>query len=173
MRVLLVMEVDWLVDEVIAALGGADTSFTVCGDGRQVSKQVAAVAAEGGAYDLAVVDLQIGSMGGVAVTMALRLDASAGRLPAVPVLLLLDRVADVHLAKRCGAEGWLVKPLDPLRLRRAAHAVARGSTYTESLVDHAEPGVATTSGAMTINPDLGVEAVPVVERPGSEPAPAG
>jgi DNA-binding response OmpR family regulator len=171
-RVLLVMDVDWLVDEVVAALGGADTSFTVCSDGRRVSKQVAAVAAEGDAYDLAVVDLQIGSMGGVAVTMALRLDASAGRLPAVPVLLLLDRVADVHLAKRCGAEGWLVKPLDPVRLRRAAHAVARGSTYTEGLVDHAETGVASTSGALTIDPDLGVGAAPIDERSGSEPTTA-
>ena len=47
--------------------------------------------------------------------------------------MLLDRVADVHLAKRCGADGWLVKPLDPLRLRRAARAVAAGSRYTEGL----------------------------------------
>ena len=45
-----------------------------------------------------VLDLQIGSMGGMAVTMALRLDESSGRLPHVPVLMLLDRVADVHLA---------------------------------------------------------------------------
>jgi CheY-like chemotaxis protein len=171
-RILLVMDVDWLVDEIVAAVGGADTSFTVCSDGRQVSKQVAAVAAEGGAYDLAVVDLQIGSMGGVAVTMALRLDASSGRLPAVPVLLLLDRVADVHLAKRCGAEGWLVKPLDALRLRRAAHAVARGSTYVEGLVDHAETSVTPTGRALSIDPDLGVEAAPIDEPSGSEATPA-
>jgi DNA-binding response OmpR family regulator len=167
------MDVDWLVDEVVAALGDADTSFTVCSDGRQVSKQVAAVAADGGAYDFAVVDLQVGSMGGVAVTMALRLDASSGRLPAVPVLLLLDRVADVHLAKRCGAEGWLIKPLDPLRLRRAARAVARGSTYAEGLVDHGETGVATTGGAPAIDPDLGVETQAVDAAIGSEPTPAG
>ena len=73
----------------------------------------------------AIFDLQIGSMGGMAVTMALRLDESSGRLPHVPVLMLLDRIADVHLAKRSGADGWLVKPLDPLRLRRAVRAVAR------------------------------------------------
>jgi DNA-binding NarL/FixJ family response regulator len=137
-RVLLVMDADWLVDDIAAALGDHDTSFTVCTEGRQVSKQVAAVAAEGGVYDVAIVDLQIGSMGGVAVTMALRLDASADLLPAVPVLLLLDRVADVQLARRCGADGWLVKPLDPLRIRRAARAVAAGSTYTEGLAG-AEP----------------------------------
>ena len=41
--------------------------------------------------DLVVVDLQIGSMGGMAVTMGLpRLDESAGTLPHVPVLMLLD-----------------------------------------------------------------------------------
>ena len=76
------MDVDWLVDEVVAALGDADTSFTVCSDGRLVSDQVASVAKHGGNYDLVIADLQIGSMGGVAVTMALRLDASSGRLPA-------------------------------------------------------------------------------------------
>jgi CheY-like chemotaxis protein len=140
--VLLAMDADWLVDDIVAALGDSDTSFTVCSDGRLVSERVAFESKQGGVYDLVVADLQIGSMGGVAVTMALRLDASAGRLPAVPVLLLLDRVADVHLAKRCGADGWLVKPLDPLRLRRAARAVAAGSRYTEGLYPSSQPAPA-------------------------------
>ena len=69
---------------------------------------------------IAVLDLQIGSMGGMAVTMGLRLDESAGALLRVPVLMLLDRQADVHLAKRCDADGWLIKPLDALSLKRAA-----------------------------------------------------
>jgi DNA-binding response OmpR family regulator len=172
-RVLLAMDVDWLVDDVVAALGGADTSFTVCSEGRLVSKQVATEARTGGAYDLAIVDLQIGSMGGVAVTMGLRLDASAGLVPEVPVLLLLDRVADVHLAKRCGADGWLIKPLDPLRLRRAARAIAAGSRYTEGLAERAEPGVSMRGGSLTIDPVLGVEATPVDEPAATEPATAG
>jgi DNA-binding response OmpR family regulator len=172
-RILLATDVDWLVDDVVAALGGPDTSFTVCSEGREVCPQIARVAREGGAYDIAIVDLQIGSMGGVAVTMAMRLDASVGLLPSVPVVMLLDRVADVHLAKRSGADGWLVKPLDPLRLRRAARAVAAGRPYTEGLEDHAEPSVVTTGGALTIDPALGVETVPTDESPSSEPAPAG
>jgi DNA-binding NarL/FixJ family response regulator len=172
-RVLLAMDADWLVADIVAALGDTDTSFTVCGEGRRVSDQVASLAKQGDAYGLVIADLQIGSMGGVAVTMALRLDASAGSLPAVPVLLLLDRVADVHLAKRCGADGWLVKPLDPVRLRRAARAVAAGSRYTEGLADYAEAGVASTAGAFTINADLGVEDVSAAEPAGSEPASAG
>jgi CheY-like chemotaxis protein len=64
-------------------------------------------------------------MGGMAVTMALRLDESAGRLPHVPVLMLLDRQADLHLAKRSAADGWIVKPLDALRLQRAVDDILR------------------------------------------------
>ena len=43
--------------------------------------------------------------------------------------MLLDRRPDVFLARRSGAEGWLVKPLDPLRLRRADAALLDGGTY--------------------------------------------
>ena len=68
---------------------------------------------------LLVVDLQMGSMGGMAVCLELRLEESYGNLPHVPVLMLLDRRADVFLARRSGAEGFIVKPLDPMRIRRA------------------------------------------------------
>lgn len=139
MHVLLATDATWLVDDVVAALGDGQTSFTVCSDGREVSRQVAKRHDADGSFDIAVVDLQIGSMGGIAVTMALRLDASAGTAPDIPVLVLLDRVADVHLAKRSGADGWLVKPLDPLRLRRAVRTIAAGGTYTEGLVEPHAP----------------------------------
>src|SRR6202021_4280547 len=79
--------------------------------------------------DLVIVDLQMGNMGGMAVCLELRLEASYGNLPHVPVLMLLDRRPDVFLAKRSGAEGWLVKPLDPLRLRKATAALLDGGTY--------------------------------------------
>jgi CheY-like chemotaxis protein len=79
-----------------------------------------------------VLDLQVGSMGAMAVTMNLRLDESGGRMPHVPVVMLLDRTADVHLARRSGAEGWLVKPIDSLRLRRAVSEIRAGGTWHES-----------------------------------------
>jgi len=69
--------------------------------------------------DLVVLDMQIGNMGGVAVAIDLRLEASAGRDPDVPILLLLDREADRFLAKRGDADAELVKPVDPGTLRRA------------------------------------------------------
>ena len=133
-HILLATDADWIVAEITNALGGSDDTFTVCRDGRVVTDQV-----KGRTPDLAIFDLQVGSMGGMAVTMSLRLDESAGALPHVPVLMLLDRAADVHLARRCGAEGWLIKPLDALRLRRAATAIAAGEPYTEGVPVGAEP----------------------------------
>jgi CheY-like chemotaxis protein len=133
-HVLLATDADWVVDEVTSALGGPDTSFTLCRDGRAVTTAVTERLP-----DLAVLDLQSGSMGGMAVAMDLRLDESGGRLDHIPVLMLLDRRADVHLARRSGAEGWLIKPLDALRLRRAAAAIAGGGTYAEGMP--AAPGV--------------------------------
>jgi DNA-binding response OmpR family regulator len=127
-HILLATDADWIVDEVTAALGGPDTTFTVCRDGRAVAGQVRVRRP-----DLAIVDLQVGSMGGMAITMALRLDESGGLLPHVHVLMLLDRVADLYLAQRSGAEGWLIKPLDALRLHRAARATTGGSTYFEGI----------------------------------------
>ncbi len=79
--------------------------------------------------DLVIVDLQMGNMGGMAVCLELRLEESYGNLDHVPVLMLLDRRPDVFLAKRSGAEGWVVKPLDPIRLRRAVEALLAGRTY--------------------------------------------
>ena len=130
---LLAADAAWLVDDVVAALGGSTTSFTVCREGRDVSTVLDDRTERGESVDIGIFDLQIGSMGGMAVTMALRLDASAGAAPDVPVLMLLDRHADVHLARRSGANGWLVKPLDPLRLRRAVRTVIAGDSYQEGL----------------------------------------
>ena len=128
MHLLLATGADWVVDEVTAALGGPDTSFTVCREGRLVSDLV-----EHGNVDVVITDLQIGSMGGMAVAMALRLDASVGSVPEVPIVMLLDRAADVYLAQRSGAESWLIKPLDALRLRRAVNAAVAGESYTEGM----------------------------------------
>ncbi len=125
-HVLLAADADWVINEVVAALGDATTSLSVVRSGYHVTEAV-----KQRTPDVAVLDLQIGNMGGMAVTMALRLDESVGALPHVPVLMLLDRRADVNLARRSNADGWLIKPLDPLRLRRATKAVAGGGTYVE------------------------------------------
>lgn len=127
MHVLVATDAQYVLDDIIAALGTPETSFTICRDGRDVTAVVTQRTP-----DVAVLDLQVGSMGAMAVTMNLRLDESGGRLPHVPVVMLLDRMADVHLARRSGAEGWLVKPIDSLRLRRAVSEIRAGGTWHES-----------------------------------------
>jgi DNA-binding response OmpR family regulator len=127
-HILLATDADWIVDEVTASLGGPDTSFTVCRDGHVVSKVVAERSP-----DVVITDLQVGTMGGMAISMALRLDESAGVLPHVPVVMLLDRTADVYVAQRSHAESWLIKPLDALRLRRAVTAAIAGERYQEGV----------------------------------------
>ncbi len=83
--------------------------------------------------DIAILDMQVGSMGGMAITMDLRLDYSSGALPNVPILMLLDREADVHMARRSGANGWIIKPLDALRLRKAVNAIVAGGCFAEGV----------------------------------------
>ncbi len=128
LTVLLATDADWIRDEVVAALGDESTTLASVRAGRDVTAAIAEVEPA-----LVVLDLQIGNMGGMAACMALRLEEGGGRLPHVPVLMLLDRAADVFLAQRSGAEGWLIKPLDAFRLRRAATAILAGGTYMEGI----------------------------------------
>lgn len=124
-EVLLATDADWLHRDVEAALDGEHTVARVR-RGADVRGAVAELEP-----DLVVLDLQIGNMGGMATCLDLRLEAGAGRLPDLPVLMLLDREADVFLARRSGADGWLVKPLDALRIQRAVQALLDGGTYVE------------------------------------------
>jgi DNA-binding response OmpR family regulator len=127
---LVATDADWILDQVQAALGGPDTTWTVCRSGKAVRGAVAAASTP---IEAAVLDLQIGTMGGMAVTLDLRLEESGGRLPHVPVVMLLDRTADVFLAQRSAADGWLIKPLDAIRLRRALRTVLAGGRFTEGV----------------------------------------
>jgi DNA-binding NarL/FixJ family response regulator len=96
--------------------------------------------------DLVITDLQVGSMGGMAISLELRLEESGGRLPHVPVLMLCDRRADVFLARRSTAEGWLVKPLDALRIRKAVRTLLAGGTFHDDTYKPLTVEVAPASG---------------------------
>jgi DNA-binding response OmpR family regulator len=122
--VLIATDADEVFDELDAAL--ADSSTTI--ERVRSGQEVRAAALEGDP-DLVVLDLQIGRMGGVATSLDLRNEQSGGRMPALRVLLLLDREADEFLARRSGADGWIVKPLDALEIRRAtAELLAQPAT---------------------------------------------
>ena len=132
--VLLATDADWIADDVEAALGG-DHRVVRVRTGAEVPGEVLRLTPA-----LVVLDLQIGNMGGMATAMNLRLDAGAGRIPSCPILMLLDREADVFLARRCEVPGWLIKPVDAFRLRKAANALLAGGTFEEGVpADAAAP----------------------------------
>ena len=124
--VLLATDADRLHDEVDAALGDDTTTVHRVRSGREVVPAVKRLEP-----DLVVLDLQIGNMGGMATCLSLRSEEGAGRLEPRSILMLLDRTADVFLARRADADGWLVKPLDAFRIRRAAEALLAGGTHHE------------------------------------------
>ncbi len=115
-----------VIADIAAAVGGRETTVRSVGSGLRRAPGRAPADA-----DLVILDLQIGNMGGMAACLDLRLEAGAGRLDEVPILMLLDRRADVFLARRSGADGFLVKPLDPIRVRRAVKAVLAGELYED------------------------------------------
>ncbi|MGI8984943.1 MAG: response regulator [Acidimicrobiales bacterium] len=126
-EVLVVSDSSRVREEVIASLPDAGITVRELNHGADVLPAVLV-----STPDLLVLDSQIGSMGGMATTLDLHLEAGAGRAPAVPILMLLDRRADVFLARRSDAEGWVVKPIDPLRLGRAIAALLAGGTYEDT-----------------------------------------
>lgn len=127
---LVATDAPWIHDEVEAALATPDRAVRWVRRGMDVPRAVADLSPS-----LVVLDLQIGNMGGMATCMALRLESGVGRLPRVPVLMLLDREADIFLARRSDADGWLVKPIDAFRLRTAASELLDGGRYTEGVPD--------------------------------------
>lgn len=132
---LLATDADWIHEEVDASLAGDDIEVFRVREGVEVLPTVHALSP-----DLVVLDLQIGNMGGMAACMDIRLDESVGRLEHVPVLMLLDRDVDAFLANRSEADGWVVKPLDAFRLRRAATALLAGEVHHEGMATVTEAG---------------------------------
>jgi DNA-binding response OmpR family regulator len=126
-EVLVVSDSSKVREEVIASLPDAGITVRELNHGADVLPAVLEKTP-----DLVILDQQIGRMGGMATTLDLHLEAGAGRAPHVPVLQLLDRRADVFLARRSEAEGWVVKPIDPLRLGRAITAVLAGGTFEDT-----------------------------------------
>ncbi len=125
--ILIATDTPHLFDEFRSVLDGPDTTVRWVRSGHEVT-----AAADRQPPDLAVLDLQIGAMGGIAVALDLRLDQGAGRIERFPQLVVLDRRADVFIARRAGVEGWILKPLDPIRIRRATAALLAGDTFYDT-----------------------------------------
>lgn len=100
--VLLVADRRSVIDQVHAALASADIELVDHSD-----SDTAAATAYAMKVDVVLVDMQVGSMGAMAVTRDVRAKAGVGE--PIPVTILLDRQADAFLAGRSGARNWLLK----------------------------------------------------------------
>lgn len=122
-RVLVVADEAWARNDVHSALTSPDYELVDHHDPKTVANLVA-----DGSVDAVVVDLQVSSMGGMAVTRSVRENATVLGAAATPVVLLLDRAADKFLAGRSGAAGWVVKPFTAQELRGVvSEAIAKPS----------------------------------------------
>ena len=88
-EILVVSDAPWVRREVIAALDDDTIREVETGD-------AVPPAVRERRPDLVITDLQVGSMGGMAISLELRLEESGGRLPHVPVLMLCDRIRRLH-----------------------------------------------------------------------------
>jgi DNA-binding response OmpR family regulator len=82
--------------------------------------------------DLVILDLQIGNMGATAITLDIRLEEGAGRIDPTKILVLLDRRADVFMTRRSGADGFVVKPINALKIRRAVEEVLEKGKFEDT-----------------------------------------
>jgi DNA-binding response OmpR family regulator len=118
MKVLLVADSPWVANQVRSALGGTHDIVEVTDPSE--AEDVATTAEA----DVVIIDMQVGSMGGMAITRNIKGVVMSGESPDAPIVLLLDRSADEFIAKRSGADAWLIKPFTSQDLAATRASVA-------------------------------------------------
>lgn len=132
-RVLVLADEPWIRNEVHAALTAGDLVLIDHDDPTTVVDAI--IEHE---VDAVVADMQVGSMGGMAVVRRIRAASSIEDLEEVPVILLLDRSADAFLARRAAAAGWVQKPFTSREIATVLDA-AIGTAPTNDDELHAIP----------------------------------
>ena len=117
-KVLLVADASWVANEVRASLSLGEWFIEETSDPRLATSLVMEQRP-----DAVIVDMQVGSMGGMAVIRAIRGEIDEAERPRT--VLLLDRSADEFIARRAGADACVLKPINAYELRTA---LQRGHT---------------------------------------------
>jgi DNA-binding response OmpR family regulator len=117
--VLLVADRRSVIDWVHAVLSSADVTII---DHAEPASAAAAASEHG--VDRVIVDMQVGAMGAMAVTRAVRAETESDP---IPVTIILDREADSFLARRAGADTWIGKDASASELRAAVLPVSSRS----------------------------------------------
>ncbi len=111
-KALVVADSAWVVNDIEASLSIGEWDLAFEEEPRSILDHVAAHKP-----DVVIVDLQISSMGGMAVIREMRDMIEPGERP--KTVLLLDRAADEFLARRAGADACVLKPFTAQALREA------------------------------------------------------
>lgn len=111
-KILLVTDSEWVRNDVKAALGVGGWELSELDDPKAAADTAAQVKA-----DTVAVDMQVGSMGGMAVIRSIRGVMEGSQRPRL--VLLLDRSADQFLARRAGADASVLKPFTAQGFRAA------------------------------------------------------
>jgi len=109
---LVVADGSWVTNEVRSALSVGSWQIEEINDPRTVTDRL-----EGSRFDAVIIDMQVGSKGGMAVIRSIRQATDDTNRPRM--VLLLDRSADEFLARRAGADASVLKPFDAPELRAA------------------------------------------------------
>jgi DNA-binding response OmpR family regulator len=113
-RIIVIADEAWARNEVHAALTQPDYTLIDHSDPSTAPELL-----DVESPDAVVIDLQVASMGGMAIARELHQQAALNDKVEVPVVLLLDRAADSFLAKRSGVAAWVTKPFTAHDLRTA------------------------------------------------------
>ena len=102
----------WVTNEVRSALSVGSWRIEEIDDPRSVTDRL-----EESRVDAVIIDMQVGSKGGMAVVRSIR--QATDPLTRPRTVLLLDRTADRFLARRAGADASVLKPINAAELRAA------------------------------------------------------
>lgn len=122
-RILVIADATWTRNDVHAALTTPDYELVDHTDPRTAADTIST-----GQFDAVVADLQVGSMGGMALARSVRENSTVDGDEPTPVILLLDRSADTFLAGRSGAAAWVLKPFTAQQLRDAVDGALTPAT---------------------------------------------
>ncbi len=110
--VLVVADASWVTNEVRSALTLGTWQIEELSEPRAIVERL-----EKSKVECVVVDMQVGSKGGMAIIRSIR--QATDPLERPRTVLLLDRSADRFLAGRAGADASVLKPINAAQLRVA------------------------------------------------------
>src|SRR4051812_2953678 len=126
-RVLVVDDEESIRKMLRVCLEGAGYRVTLAANG-----EAGVAAAKRSPPDLALVDLRLGGMDGIAVTRALAQEAPTAAVVIMTAYATIDNAVD---AMRAGAVDYLPKPFTPAQVLHAVHKVAEAARLRSELAE--------------------------------------